>query len=457
MGTYRKSKGILKVLQSLRILRLPYFCSKQIIMKKLITIQATLLLFIISFARANDFEGHWKGRFTLQGSSWPMQMHISQSQNQINVLLDIPNLVYAQEPVEAVVLGTIVEITFPFGIGKRKLLRDGNKIVSTDKGQMLQFVKGEKPPYNIEPISWKSGLETLQGSIYLPASKGKKPLLVRLHGANKGTRKDWEYRSWADYFARKGIATIIFDRRGEGASTRNSNDYGLEKLADDVIALLKKIKERKDIDKIILSGASQAGYVSFIVNEKSDMIDYMLLSAASSVSIVEQERQRLLFRMRNNNERPDVINEALAYQQLYFHYIMTGKNWKVLRQASLEAQEESWGKYVDQPQKESDLTWWRASYNAYQPEKLIPKIKVPTLILFGENDLSTPPSIMVPKFEYLLKESNNHSFKMVICSGVGHSLEVQFARNRWGQIIFPQRSPEMFDAIENWLNTFILK
>lgn len=430
-------------------------------MKNLITTLTITLFFYSSIGYSNDFRGHWKGYFLLQGSSWPMQLHIEQTKSDVKVLLDIPSLVYAREPMIASVHDAIIEITFPFGIGKRRLKKEGEKLVSIDKQQSLRFSKTNPPPYDIKPISWRSGKETLSGSIYIPKKKKKKktPLLIRLHGANKGTRKDWEYRSWADYFARKGIATIIFDRRGEGASTSNSDDYGLEKLAYDVITLLEKVKERKDIDmeRIILSGASQAGYISFMVNEKSDDVDYILLSAASSLSLVEQERQRLFFRMQKNKELPKSINNALAYQQLYFYYIITGQNWNILQKAAKEAQREAWGKYIDQPQKETDLKWWRNSFDVYQPEKLIPKINVPTLILFGENDVSTPPSVMVPRFEYLLKDSKKDILQTVICPDVGHSLEVQFSKDRWGKIIFPQRSPEMFDAIDKWLYQFVLE
>lgn len=425
-------------------------------MKNLVITLTITFMLISTGCFSNDFNGHWKGRFTLQGSSWPMQLHIDQTGTKVKALLDIPNLVYAREPIKAVVKDSIIELTFPFGIGTQKLKRKGDRLYSLDK-RSLTFIRTEAAPYRIEQITWKSGKEQLKGSYYIPDSKGKHPLLIRLHGAHKGNRKDWEYRSWADYFARKGIATVIFDRRGEGESSNNSNDLGIDRLADDVIELISKMKKKTEIDtdKIILSGASQAGYISFIVNERSNDIDYMLLSAASSISLVAQERQNLIFKMRKNNESPTSINAALAYQQLYFHYVMTGKNWKVLEKAALEAQNKSWGKYIDQPQKEADLSWWRDSYNSYQPEKSIPLIKVPTLILFGEKDVITPPSVMIPQFKYHMRNSENNSFTMVVCPNVGHSLEVAFGRDRWGTIIFPQRSPKMFDEIEKWLERFI--
>ena len=200
-----------------------------------------------------------------------------------------------------------------------------------------------------------------------------------------------------------------------------------------------------------MMGGSQAAHISFLAHAISDDVDFMLLSGAPSVELIEQERQSLLFRMLSNQEPQNLIDAALGYQDLYFHYVRTGDNWKSLKKAIQQNQNKTWTQYTDQPQSKSDLDWWRANYNSYQPQNLIPKINIPMLILYGENDNVTPPSIMVSNFQYHLKDSNNDAIEFVICPNVGHALEETFRRDQWGNVIFPQRSKHMFDAIDRWL------
>ena len=424
-------------------------------MKKFIVL---VLILISQNCNANDFSGYWEGKYVMNGSGWPVRLNITQTKEVVSVYLDLPNFVYNQESVEAKIIQNIIEISMPFGLNTLKFKNINGVLIPEDYQISTQFNKSKSPPYTIQPISWNTGNVTLHGSLYLPNSNKKHPLLIRLHGSGAGTRKQWEYRSWGDYFARKGIATVVFDRRGEGESNANNDDIGFNNLALDTVNLITKMKQRKDINsnKIILNGGSQAAYISLLAHSRSVDVDYMILSGAPSVNLIEQERQSLKFRMRQNNESENAINQALGYQNLYFHYIRTGQNWNQLKIAAKKNQEKTWSKYTDHPTSESDLKWWRENFGIYQPELLIPPIKIPMLILYGENDVITPPSIMISNFKYHLNESPNDSIKFVICPEVGHSLEEKFRKDQWENIIFPQRSKKMFDEIDKWLNKYDL-
>ena len=425
------------------------------IMKNLIAI---LLFLIPVLCLADDFNGYWKGNYLLQGTGWPLRLEIKQSADSIQVYMDIPNLVLAQEPLSATINKDTLEVTFLLGLGTIQFVKKEDILVPLNKSQSPFLSRTKAPPYQIEEVAWQSGQEILKGALYLPDSNDKHPLLIRLHGSDNGSRKNWEYRSWADFFARKGIATVVFDRRGEGESSISSGNDGFNALATDVVNLIAEMKKRKDIDtdKIILNGGSQAAYIAFLVNTMISDIDYMLLSGASSVSLIEQEQQSLIFRMRANGETQASIDAAVGYQHLYFHYVMTGENWKILQESAINAQRESWAKYTDQPQEESHLNWWRKNYNAYQPQELLPLVRVPILILYGENDVITPPSVMISHFVDYFKKENMDAYKIVVCPKTGHSLEVEFAYDRWGNPIFPQRSPELFTEIEKWLAKYNL-
>lgn len=64
----------------------------------------------------------------------------------------------------------------------------------------------------------------LAGSLLLPRSEAPVPAVVFVHGAGQQTREP--YREAGEYFARQGIAALIYDKRGTGQSGGTYESYG---------------------------------------------------------------------------------------------------------------------------------------------------------------------------------------------------------------------------------------
>ncbi len=120
----------------------------------------------------------------------------------------------------------------------------------------------EPTPYKQEQVNCRNGDVTLAGTLFIPSTKKRHPAVLFLHGSGTATRDG--NRFLADHFARQGVATLIFDKRGSGSSTGNWREADFNDLAKDVLACVQVLKSRKDIDtkKIGLVGASQAGWVA---------------------------------------------------------------------------------------------------------------------------------------------------------------------------------------------------
>ena len=67
------------------------------------------------------------------------------------------------------------------------------------------------------PVEFTNGAATLRGSLMIPDGDGPFPALVFVHGSGDGPRSD--FRIFAEQFARAGIASLIYDKRGSGEST----------------------------------------------------------------------------------------------------------------------------------------------------------------------------------------------------------------------------------------------
>ena len=121
-----------------------------------------------------------------------------------------------------------------------------------------------------EIIKFNSGGVILEGTLDLPAGKGKFPLLVFVHGSGRRTRGD--YQEFVAPFLENGFAIFRYDKRGVGNSRGSyaDVDVGTENspttihtLAKDVIAAVKNLKHNTSIDssRCTLVGASQAGWI----------------------------------------------------------------------------------------------------------------------------------------------------------------------------------------------------
>jgi hypothetical protein len=161
------------------------------------------LLSIIPLIGQSGFNGSWKGFVQYNNGFWPLRLHIEvQHGSSAEVFLDLPSLIFAEEPIKARLNNDSLIIEMPFGLGQHALFQKEGQLISQDANFPIKLNPDSSPPYHKEDIIWNSGQARLKGQLYLPEDEGPFPLIIRLHGAATGNRQKWEYRSWADYFTR---------------------------------------------------------------------------------------------------------------------------------------------------------------------------------------------------------------------------------------------------------------
>jgi uncharacterized protein len=67
-------------------------------------------------------------------------------------------------------------------------------------------------------FSWRSEEVRLAGELLLPVGRGPHPAVIMLHGSGPATRED--FRRQARFLAGRGVAALIFDKRGSGGLRR---------------------------------------------------------------------------------------------------------------------------------------------------------------------------------------------------------------------------------------------
>lgn len=194
--------------------------------------------------------------------------------------------------------------------------------------------------------------------------------LILLH-ANTGNADGWQYN--IPGFATAGYRAIAFDRRGFGRSMANPQSGPQPgTIADDLHALVEYLK----LDRFHLVGVAGGGFAAY---------DYVLwhperlrslVIAASGGAIVDDE----LAKIRERTALPNFRSWPPEFREVSMGYMATNpeglKLWLAIHDNSMQKGMSA------QPQRQT-ITFAKLA-----------TIRVPTLLMPGDQDLQAPPWVM---------------------------------------------------------------
>ncbi|MEV4095010.1 alpha/beta hydrolase family protein [Streptosporangium saharense] len=139
--------------------------------------------------------------------------------------------------------------------------------------------------FSVENITVDAGDTTLGATVRAPLSPGRHPALVFVQGAGPGLRD--EFTTQAEWLARAGIVTLVYDKRTVRYDFR-SRDFEL--LADDALRVLSRLRLRADVDpaRTGLWGVSEGSWVAPIAAARSRDVGFTVLVSAPNVSPLRQ-------------------------------------------------------------------------------------------------------------------------------------------------------------------------
>ncbi|MBA3694146.1 MAG: alpha/beta fold hydrolase, partial [Acidobacteria bacterium] len=258
-------------------------------MKILLRQFAFVLLFgslSVSIASAQKaIVGNWEGAAVRQNAELPLEMEFKGGEKGLTGSLTIRSLGGLEIPLKTVSYQSpdlkfelqtdAGNVVFNGTLSKNSLIGTWN-LFGFESQVSLKRAAAKPKPYTQEEIRCQNGDVTLAGTLLIPKTKNRHPALVFLHGSG-ATKRDVN-RFLADHFARKGVAALIFDKRGTGSSTGNWRQSDFNDLARDAASCVEILKNRKDINKrqIGLIGASQSGWVAPLVLSMSPDVAFMI-------------------------------------------------------------------------------------------------------------------------------------------------------------------------------------
>ena len=290
--------------------------------------------------------------------------------------------------------------------------------------------------YRQEQVRFRNGGVTLAGTLLLPPTRGRHPAIIFHEGSGEWTRDDTWFSRPVDLFLKHGVAVLLYDKRGVGGSTGDWHTSSYTDLADDLLAGVRLLKSRRDINprQIGVRGFSQGGWIASIAAARSKEVAFVIyVSASGAGTIEEQDTASLLARMRADGFSEAEIEEAKRFVRLTYEAPHSREAWGRLQSALPEARNKRWFSRTIGALPRENWVWEQRRLNAgYDPAPTFKRVKCPVLIIYGEKD---NPSQSVARIERALKEAGNRDYTIRVFPGADHSLEVrgEDGRTKWAE------------------------
>ena len=231
---------------------------------------------------------------------------------------------------------------------------------------------------------------------------GRGDLLIFLHGIG-GNKDNWDLNI---PILSKHFLCVAWDTRGYG----ESEDYNGELFFNDIIDDLLSIYKYFDKKKAHIVGLSMGGQIACLFYEKHpDKVQSMVL-CNTHLGLGNLEKKEIN-KFINSRKKP--LLEGLQPKDIALPVSMSligNLNNKTAINELVNS--------MNKLHKESYLKTIDASMSTFH-DHIFPKIVVPTLIVVGEKDTLTPPS-MALKIQKLVKNS-----KLSIIENVGHLSNIE--------------------------------
>ena len=321
----------------------------------------------------------------------------------------------------------------------------GLSVVRTDLSSVATRTQNARNPTDSDVTIPASGF-TIAGTLTLPPAPGRlrHPAVVLVVGSGPVDRDASVagipiFSPLAGSLAAQGFIVLRYDKRGVGQSGGRTETATLQDYAEDLIAVVKWMEKRDDVDRrrLAVAGHSEGAAVAMLAAAREKKIKSLVLIAAAGSTgaelVLEQQQRQLELMNVPEAER----QEKVELQKKIQAAVIAGTGWEGI---------------PPELQRQADTPWFR-SLLMFDPAEIMRRIKQPILIVQGDLD-SQVPAHHAEKLAALAKaRKDSPVVEVVLVPGVNHLFvpaktgEVQEYQQLTGQ----QVSPAVATAIVEWL------
>ncbi|MEE9465308.1 MAG: alpha/beta fold hydrolase [Candidatus Neomarinimicrobiota bacterium] len=282
-------------------------------------------------------------------------------------------------------------------------------------------------------IQFSSNNLRFSGTLFVPSEKGIFPAVVILHGGSSNVKNQRSTSEYYGYrFAKRGIAALVYDKRGTGDSGGDFNESTLDDYAIDAISAIMFLKKQANINsqKIGIFGPSQGGRIAALAAARSPEVAFIATIAAPLVSVADLcyfSSMDFLSRMGITDSVMQMVNPLW---KRHYEYVESGDSQGL---SELDLEIEVFYELVDTlflPLKSGNLDHlkdfrlgdFQPMYNSMERDYIseLSKIQVPWFSIYAEFDSAVPIESSIKIMRKQMAIGGNQDYEITIIPDVGH-------------------------------------
>jgi pimeloyl-ACP methyl ester carboxylesterase len=454
----------------------------------------TTALVVAAQVAAPDVDGNWLATLEVGGAKLRLALKIKKSGDSYTARLDSLDQGAKDLPIDSIVLngnklsfsatnlglnyeGTLNaaadEITGTFKQSTITMPLVFKRIADVPKLNRPQEPK-EPYPYTQEEVSYRNQKDNIKiaGTLTVPRGSGPFPVVLLITGSGSQDRNETiaghhPFLVLADYLTRNGIAVLRVDDRGVGGTDIGSLSATSENFAEDVLAGVNFLKQRKEIDpKMIgLIGHSEGGMIAPMVAARSNDVAFIVLLAGPGQrgeDIIYSQTELIL---KAQKTHVDTTRHTLALAKRINAIVKTESDEKRIEQR-IDEEIAAYDRTLPDLQKQlfepavgsakalmpMYKTAWYRYFVMFDPQPVLKNVKVPVLALNGELDLQVPAQENLELIGAGLKAGGNADVTLKSFPKLNHLFQTAQTGlpSEYGQID-ETMSPEVLKTISDWI------
>ena len=284
-----------------------------------------------------------------------------------------------------------------------------------------------------ETIQFTSEHVSLSGKLFMPPGDSQFPAVVILQGGSsnvKAQRSTSEY--YAYRFAKKGIAALMYDKRGTGDSGGEFSRSTFDDYVMDAINAVQFLKEQAKInpEKIGIFGPSQGGRIAALAAARSSDVAFIATLSTPLVPVADLcyfSSMDFLKRMGITDSVKSLVDPLW---KKHYEYVERGH---VQGLKELDLQIEAFYQKVDtlflpltsdklDHLKDFKLGDFQPMYNSMERDYIseLSKIQVPWLNIYAEFDSAVPVDASAKIMKEQMAMGGHKDYEIKIIPGVNH-------------------------------------
>jgi len=263
----------------------------------------------------------------------------------------------------------------------------------------------------------------LAATLYAPEASAPVPAVLLLHGSGPDGRDNPYYQQLVDAFARRGIAVLVYDKRGSGASSGDWREVPFTALIDDAEAALLQLRRHPWIDstRVGIWGGSEGATIAALTAARTPSAAFLIIQSMSGPPFGEQYRFQAAREFRSH---PADSLAALALVDAKLAYLRGTLAWSEYDSLARTSAGRPFAAYATPSATDS---WWWRWYRTKVDVSAVPSLaalRIPVLAVWGADDTLVPAdtsSAMVRAARAPLRQAED---EILMIPGASHTLHI---------------------------------